>query len=112
MAVGLVALNHFWPSWFSCCYVGVDVLFVISGLLIASHLRRDLDATGRIRLAAFSSRHADPCTASAAQFPAHEPLARAADQIADPRLTFVDYHDVFCDSTLCHRTVSCERRLD
>lgn len=58
VAVSLVVLNHLWPKWVPGGYVGVDVFFVISGYLITSHLRREVDATGRVRLATFWARRA------------------------------------------------------
>ena len=56
LAVGLVVLNHLWPHRLSGGYVGVDVFFVISGFLITSHLVRELQVSGRIRLGAFYAR--------------------------------------------------------
>ncbi len=56
LAVGLVVLFHLWPQRLTGGFVGVDVFFVISGYLITSHLRRELDQTGRIRLSAFYAR--------------------------------------------------------
>ncbi|MCL2784341.1 MAG: acyltransferase [Propionibacteriaceae bacterium] len=38
LAVGLVILFHFWPTWVQGGFVGVDIFFVISGFLITSHL--------------------------------------------------------------------------
>lgn len=58
LAVGLVVLNHLWPSRLPGGYVGVDVFFVISGFLISSHLLRELNATGRVRLVSFYARRA------------------------------------------------------
>lgn len=58
LAVGLVVLNHLWPSRLTGGYIGVDVFFVISGFLITSHLTRELDQTGGIRLGAFWARRA------------------------------------------------------
>ncbi len=58
IAVLLVVLYHFWPGRLPGGYVGVDVFFVISGFLITSHLMRELDATGRIRLGQFWARRA------------------------------------------------------
>ncbi len=58
-AVGLVVAFHLWPTgWVKGGYVGVDAFFVISGFLITSHLLREVDATGRVRLAAFYARRA------------------------------------------------------
>jgi peptidoglycan/LPS O-acetylase OafA/YrhL len=56
LAVGLVVLNHLWPTRLTGGYVGVDVFFVISGFLISSHLIREIAATGRIRLTKFYAR--------------------------------------------------------
>ncbi|MDM7990203.1 acyltransferase family protein [Arthrobacter sp. zg-Y877] len=58
LAVGLVVLNHLWPLRLPGGYVGVDVFFVISGFLITSHLYREIQTSGKIRLAAFYSRRA------------------------------------------------------
>ena len=58
LAVGLVVLNHLWPLRLPGGYVGVDVFFVISGFLITSHLVREIQATGRVKLLAFYSRRA------------------------------------------------------
>lgn len=58
-AVALVVAFHLWPTgWFPGGFVGVDAFFVISGFLITSHLIREVEATGRIRLAAFYARRA------------------------------------------------------
>ncbi|TDK24168.1 acyltransferase [Arthrobacter crusticola] len=56
VAVGLVVLNHLWPSSLPGGYVGVDVFFVISGFLISKHLLGELDRTGTVRLGAFYAR--------------------------------------------------------
>lgn len=56
LAVGLVVLNHMWPDEVTGGYVGVDVFFVISGFLITSHLLKELNATGSIRLKSFYAR--------------------------------------------------------
>lgn len=56
LAVGIVVLNHLWPTRVTGGYVGVDVFFVISGYLISSHLIREIDGTGRIRIARFYAR--------------------------------------------------------
>jgi peptidoglycan/LPS O-acetylase OafA/YrhL len=58
LAVGLVVLFHLWPHRVGGGYVGVDAFFVISGYLITSHLLREVDATGRLGLAAFYARRA------------------------------------------------------
>ncbi|MFJ4107249.1 acyltransferase family protein [Oerskovia enterophila] len=56
IAVGAVVVNHLWPTRLPGGFVGVDVFFVISGFLITSHLSKELQATGRIRLAQFYAR--------------------------------------------------------
>jgi peptidoglycan/LPS O-acetylase OafA/YrhL len=58
VAVLAVVTNHVWPHTVTGGYVGVDVFFVISGFLITGHLLREVDAGGRIRLAAFWARRA------------------------------------------------------
>ena len=58
VAVLLVVLYHFWPNRLTGGFVGVDVFFVISGFLITSHLHREVETTGRIRLAHFYTRRA------------------------------------------------------
>lgn len=56
IAVGIVVAYHFWPERFPGGFVGVDVFFVLSGLLITDHLMRELDATRRIRIVRFWAR--------------------------------------------------------
>lgn len=56
VAVVSVVLYHLWPDRLRGGYVGVDVFFVISGFLICGHLLRELESTGRIRLATFWAR--------------------------------------------------------
>ncbi|MDQ0849542.1 peptidoglycan/LPS O-acetylase OafA/YrhL [Arthrobacter sp. B3I9] len=56
LAVGLVVLNHLWPTRLTGGYVGVDVFFVISGYLISKHVLGELERTGSIRLGTFYSR--------------------------------------------------------
>ncbi len=58
VAVLAVVLFHVWPNRFPGGYIGVDVFFVISGFLITSHMLREVDRTGRVRLAAFWARRA------------------------------------------------------
>jgi len=58
VAVMLVVLYHFWPLKLTGGYVGVDAFFVISGYLITSHLLREVDRTGTVRLWAFYARRA------------------------------------------------------
>jgi peptidoglycan/LPS O-acetylase OafA/YrhL len=58
IAVASVVLFHLWPERLPGGYVGVDVFFVISGFLITSHLLREIDRTGSIRLSAFWARRA------------------------------------------------------
>jgi peptidoglycan/LPS O-acetylase OafA/YrhL len=57
LAVSVTVVSHLWPnSLFAGGYVGVDVFFVISGFLISSQLIREIDGTGRLRLARFYAR--------------------------------------------------------
>src|SRR5215218_8280979 len=56
LAVALVLVFHLWPKAMPGGYVGVDVFFAISGFLITSHLLREAEQTGRVRLAAFWAR--------------------------------------------------------
>ena len=58
VAVMLVVIYHYWPGTFTGGYVGVDAFFVISGYLITSHLFREADRTGTVKLAAFYARRA------------------------------------------------------
>lgn len=56
VAVMLVVAYHLAPGMVPGGYVGVDVFFVISGFLITSHLVREHEGTGRIRILRFYSR--------------------------------------------------------
>ncbi|MDQ3787764.1 MAG: acyltransferase [Actinomycetota bacterium] len=56
VAVLAVVVNHLSADWLTGGYVGVDVFFVISGFLISSHLGKEIDATGRVRLGRFYAR--------------------------------------------------------
>lgn len=56
VAVILVVAYHAGIPFIPGGYIGVDVFFVLSGLLITNHLLWELSSTGRIRLAAFYSR--------------------------------------------------------
>lgn len=58
LAIVSVVVYHYWPTALPGGFVGVDVFFVISGFLITSHLVRELDETGRIRLRRFWLRRA------------------------------------------------------
>ncbi|WP_157674835.1 acyltransferase family protein [Agrococcus jejuensis] len=53
VAVGVVLLYHLWPNRFPGGFVGVDVFFVVSGLLITSHLLREAETPRGIRPVAF-----------------------------------------------------------
>ncbi|KJL41228.1 acyltransferase family protein [Microbacterium trichothecenolyticum] len=56
LAIGLVVVNHLWPTRLTGGYVGVDVFFVISGFLITGHLFGEFTSNGRIRLGRFYAR--------------------------------------------------------
>jgi len=58
VAVTLVVLYHYWPGTLTGGYVGVDAFFVISGYLITSHLIREVERTGGLKLWAFYARRA------------------------------------------------------
>ena len=58
LAVSLVVLYHVVPARMPGGYVGVDVFFVVSGFLITGHLLREVERTGRVRLAQFWARRA------------------------------------------------------
>ena len=58
LAVSLVVLYHVVPLRVPGGYVGVDVFFVVSGFLITSHLLREVDREGTVRLARFWARRA------------------------------------------------------
>ena len=53
IAVTSVVVFHLWPNLLPGGFVGVDVFFVISGYLITAHLFREVEKTGRLRLARF-----------------------------------------------------------
>ena len=57
-AVLLVVLYHLWPQVLTGGFVGVDVFFVISGFLITGQLLREVERTGKIRLAEFWAKRA------------------------------------------------------
>ncbi|HZW45393.1 MAG TPA: acyltransferase family protein [Dermatophilaceae bacterium] len=57
-AVMLVVLYHYWPDTLTGGFVGVDAFFVISGYLITSHLIREVERTGSLKLWAFYARRA------------------------------------------------------
>ena len=56
LAVVLVVVFHLWPYRLHGGYVGVDVFFVISGDPITSHLAREVEQTGRLRVGRFWAR--------------------------------------------------------
>ncbi|MGY1520675.1 acyltransferase family protein [Luteimonas sp. A482] len=56
IAVLLVLVYHVWPGILPGGFIGVDVFFVISGFLITSLLRRELELHGRIGFADFYAR--------------------------------------------------------
>lgn len=56
VAVGLVVLYHAGLLGVSGGFIGVDVFFVISGLLITGLLVRDVEQTGRVGFLAFYAR--------------------------------------------------------
>ncbi|TDD98819.1 acyltransferase family protein, partial [Jiangella asiatica] len=56
VAVGLVLAYHAGLPWVPGGFVGVDVFFVISGFLITGLIVREVETTGRLRLARFYAR--------------------------------------------------------
>jgi peptidoglycan/LPS O-acetylase OafA/YrhL len=58
VAVMLVLLYHAGVPWAPGGYIGVDVFFVISGFLITGLIVREVNSTGRMRLARFYARRA------------------------------------------------------
>lgn len=56
LAVTLVVAFHLWPQRLSGGYIGVDLFFVISGFLITSHLVKQVERDGTVKLAAFWAR--------------------------------------------------------
>lgn len=58
LALASVVVYHYWPTALPGGFVGVDVFFVISGFLITSHVIREIDETGRLRLRRFWLRRA------------------------------------------------------
>ncbi len=56
LAVLLVIAFHYFPTKVTGGYVGVDAFLAISGFLITSHLKRELEVHGTIRLAQFWAR--------------------------------------------------------
>ncbi len=58
IAVLLVLVYHVGATFISGGFIGVDVFFVISGFLITSHLLKEIEATGTVRLVNFYARRA------------------------------------------------------
>lgn len=56
LAVALVVAFHMWPERLSGGYIGVDLFFVISGFLITSHLVKQVERDGTVKLATFWAR--------------------------------------------------------
>lgn len=56
VAVSLVVIYHVWPHYLTGGFVGVDVFFVISGYLITSHLRQEVERNGTLSLRDFYAR--------------------------------------------------------
>lgn len=56
VAVLLVVLFHCGVPGFRAGFIGVDVFFVISGFVIGSSLRREIERTGTVRIGAFYAR--------------------------------------------------------
>lgn len=56
LAVALVVVFHLWPERLTGGYIGVDLFFVISGFLITSHLVKQVERDGKVKLATFWAR--------------------------------------------------------
>ena len=61
LAVVSVIAYHVYPAMAPGGWFGVDIFFVISGYLITGHLLREIETTGRVRLAGFWARRAREC---------------------------------------------------
>ncbi len=56
VGVTLVLIHHVWQPERFGGFVGVDMFFVLSGYLITSILRNEIDRLGRVRLLRFYGR--------------------------------------------------------
>ncbi|NKB79731.1 acyltransferase [Ochrobactrum daejeonense] len=56
LAVLSVVCFHFWPSFFTGGYVGVDIFFVISGFVITLSTLREYEQTGTFSVKEFYAR--------------------------------------------------------
>ena len=56
MAIMLVVAAHAGVTWLAGGFVGVDVFFVLSGYLITGLLYKEIQSSGRLRLATFYAR--------------------------------------------------------
>ena len=58
VAVALVVVYHLWPLRLPAGFIGVDVFFVISGFLITSHLLKQAEGPGGIKVFRFWANRA------------------------------------------------------